>query len=148
MLNINDEITALEVKIDILKEDGKFEAAKIACFQAAKLGSGNICMLLATAYHPGGKIFPEQFQAMFIKNRRRANRFCNRELRCLRKSAKKGNYFAMFSLYNAHCFGHPRLMRKSRFLRAELWLRKAAESGHEIPINELRMFLDSKNIEA
>ena len=138
MLNINDEIAALEEKIDNLKEAGKFEAAKLACFQAAKLGSGNICALLATAYYPGCKIFPEQFQAMFNKNRRRGNRFFNRELKCLRKSAKKGSYFAMFSLYNAHCFGHPRLMRKSRFIRAELWLRKAAESGHEIPVNELR----------
>jgi len=27
MMNINDEITALEVKIDILKEDGKFKAS-------------------------------------------------------------------------------------------------------------------------
>ncbi len=139
-----EEIVILEEQMERLKEEGRFEAAKFTYFQAARAGSGSACMLLAAAYHPGAKVFPDEFQSVFSKNRRRANRFSNRELKCHRKAAKEGDFRAMFSLYNAHHFGHPRLIRKSRHAKAELWLRKAAESGNAIPVNELLHYLSHK----
>jgi hypothetical protein len=100
MMTSKEEISALDKRMDELKEEGGFLAAKTAFLQAARAGSWHACILLYAAYAPGARVFADGFQAVFEKNRRRSNRFSKRELKCLRRAAENGDFSALFNLYN------------------------------------------------
>ena len=111
----------------------------------AKKGSGSACLGLACGYDIHCKLYPDQFNNVFIKERRRAKRYCNRALKCFRREAESGNYGAMFTLSSLHASKVPRMNNKNRNNLIEFWLRKAAKSGKEIPVKAFEAFLEYKN---
>jgi TPR repeat protein len=146
MLLSNSEIEKLEKKIDSLRDQGHFTAVKVLCKDASKRGSGSASSMLASGYDKNSKLHPDVFDSLFIKERRRSKRYCNRALKLFRRQAKLGSYRAMFSLYGNFYIGYPRRLKlKTRRKSAEYWLRRAAESGDEIPVWELAAYVRNNN---
>lgn len=144
MLLSNSEIETLETEIDLLRDQGNFTAVKILYEIASRRGSGNASYFLHLGYDKNAKLHPADFENLFFKEKRRSKRYYNRTLKLYKRQAKLGSYYAMFSLYNMYSLGYPK-RNKSRFKLAEYWLRRAAESGHEIPVSELAAYVRNNN---
>lgn len=143
--NFKTRTFSVESQIDDLVENREYESAKALYFLAARSGSSSACQFLAVAMDPLATVYPTEMQDLFSPNRRKANRYYNRQLKCLRREAKEGTYPSMFNLYNMHNSCHRLLSMKHRIDIAEQWLRRAASSGKDLPQQELKYFMQNRS---